>query len=529
MAVVETKWVDVYYSSAYGSSVAGYRGSVLTGGSALGTISDTQNGSLNASASGISSGTSIAQIWYRSATGGVSLYLISGSSPASDVFSSMEIQTSTGTTVVTLNSSSASVNNPDGTSTEWEWTTSNPFGTTTGADYKIIFEGPTGPAAPTDIAFGADPGTASSTVSISATASGGGTGTLQVSEDNSNWDTNGTSYTFTRGVSKTIYARVNASPNPSSSYSEALQLSYLVPDTTITTISDTTIDNVDTTFDITIANGGSTTVYEVWSTSYGGTLEGSRTGNGTLTVSDAPADDSTKTYYLTGRIPTASGGDNLTDNIQTFVITAADIIPITNVTLDDIHVIIGGTTGTTVTLNDADVRAISNTNSTYDGGDGINQTSATQVSMGEFRGAYNVTTTETTVTVTEGYSNPLGFLDLYGFNDISPDSAGSVSPTTYKGYTISGLYYLTDQSTLNTFSLRLENTGNGSFPPSDTITSITTDVDGGTLQLDAVDASITTDGTEQRLWVWTLTGGDITNVANQWDASGTSDVVITDA
>lgn len=523
MAVQETKWISVSYASVYGNVVSGYSES------AFGDISDTQGGTTDNTIDGVGSGLTVTYCAYQSTGGGVRLTINGSSAPAADVFDTMEIQNSSSSTIATLSASAAS-STTSGTTRTWQWTSTNHFGTTTGADRKIIFDdGVSGPAAPTDIAFGADPGTASSTVSISATASGGGTGTLQVSEDNSNWDTNGTSYTFTRGVSKTIYARVNASPDPSSSYSEALQLSYLVPDTTITTISDTTIDNVDTTFDITIANGGSTTVYEVWSTSYGGTLEGSRTGNGTLTVSDAPTDDSTKTYYLTGRIPTASGGDNLTDNIQTFVITAADIIPITNVTLDDIHVIIGGTTGTTVTLNDADVRAISNTNSTYDGGDGINQTSATQVSMGEFRGAYNVTTTETTVTVTEGYSNPLGFLDLYGFNDISPDSAGSVSPTTYKGYTISGLYYLTDQSTLNTFSLRLENTGNGSFPPSDTITSITTDVDGGTLQLDAVDASITTDGTEQRLWVWTLTGGDITNVANQWDASGTSDVVITDA
>jgi hypothetical protein len=135
---------------------------------------------------------------------------------------------------------------------------------------------------------------------------------------------------------------------------------------------------------------------------------------------------------------------------------------------------------------------------------------------------------ETTVTVTEGYSNPLGFLDLYGFTTVSP-AAGSRSPTTYKGYTIASLYYLTDQSTNNDFQFRLENTGNASYPPSDTITSITIDVNGGTLQLDASSATITTQGNEARTWAWGLTGSNLTNVAAQWDASGTSDVVITDA
>jgi len=401
MAVQDTKWIDVLYQVTYGFTFSGYSAT-------LGDISNTQNGTTNNSISGVGSGLTVTYCAYISAGGGVLLTINGSSTPAADVFDTMEIQNSSSSTIATLSASAASTST-DGTSRSWQWSSTNHFGTTTGADYKIIFDdgAASGPAAPTDITFGTDPGTSSSTVSITATASGGGTGTLQVSENNSTWVANGSSFTFTRGTAKTIYARVNASPNPSSSYSESNTVAYLVPDTTITNISNQTINNSATSFSVTIANGGSTTVYEVRSTSYSGTVEGSRTGNGTITVSDAPADNSTKTYYVTGRRPTASGGDNLTDNIQTFNVSAANVLPLTNLDIDEVHVMVGGTTQTTASMNDADIRAISNTDPTYDGG-GINQTSGTTVSLGQFRGAYMVSET---VNLTGGTASIFAFQD----------------------------------------------------------------------------------------------------------------------
>ncbi len=62
-------------------------------------------------------------------------------------------------------------------------------------------------------------------------------------------------------------------------------------------------------------------------------------------------------------------------------------LPTTNISLNAIHVEVGGTSGTTVSLNDADVRGIGAPDSTYDGGDGINTTSGTTISIGEFRNA----------------------------------------------------------------------------------------------------------------------------------------------
>jgi len=65
-------------------------------------------------------------------------------------------------------------------------------------------------------------------------------------------------------------------------------------------------------------------------------------------------------------------------------------LPTTNISLNAIHVEVGGTSGTTVSLNDADVRGIGAPDSTYDGGDGINTTSGTTISIGEFRNAQDV-------------------------------------------------------------------------------------------------------------------------------------------
>jgi len=65
-------------------------------------------------------------------------------------------------------------------------------------------------------------------------------------------------------------------------------------------------------------------------------------------------------------------------------------LPTTGLSLNAIHVEVGGTSGTTVSLNDADVRGIGAPDSTYAGADGINTTSGTTISIGEFRNAQDV-------------------------------------------------------------------------------------------------------------------------------------------
>lgn len=64
------------------------------------------------------------------------------------------------------------------------------------------------------------------------------------------------------------------------------------------------------------------------------------------------------------------------------------------ISLNEIHVEVGGTSGTQCSLNDADIRGIGAPNSTYADalhGTGINQTSGTAISIYEFYGAVDTT------------------------------------------------------------------------------------------------------------------------------------------
>ena len=65
------------------------------------------------------------------------------------------------------------------------------------------------------------------------------------------------------------------------------------------------------------------------------------------------------------------------------------VLPTTNLSLNAIHVEIGGSSGTQVSLNDADVRGIGTPSATY-APSGISQTSESTISMGLFRGAEDV-------------------------------------------------------------------------------------------------------------------------------------------
>lgn len=62
-------------------------------------------------------------------------------------------------------------------------------------------------------------------------------------------------------------------------------------------------------------------------------------------------------------------------------------LPTTNIGLNAIHVEVGGTSGTQCSLNESDIRGIGAPDTTYAGADGISTTSASQISIGEFRNA----------------------------------------------------------------------------------------------------------------------------------------------
>jgi len=62
---------------------------------------------------------------------------------------------------------------------------------------------------------------------------------------------------------------------------------------------------------------------------------------------------------------------------------------LTNLNLNTIHTFVGGSSGTSVALNDSDIRGFTYTHPEFDDG-GLNTTSGTTISMGQFRGASDI-------------------------------------------------------------------------------------------------------------------------------------------
>lgn len=170
----------------------------------------------------------------------------------------------------------------------------------------------------------------------SVTASLTGAGEFQVNKG-SGWSAYGTADVSGIRNGHQVRVRHTSAANFSSSVSSILSvgntqdtftsttIAAVPPDTTITlTIPTNSLVSTATSFDVSIANGSSVTVYSVRTDSYTGTVVGSRTGNGSITVNDTPTAGTAKTYYLTGHVPDASNGTGVASNIQSFVISKAN-------------------------------------------------------------------------------------------------------------------------------------------------------------------------------------------------------------
>ena len=169
--------------------------------------------------------------------------------------------------------------------------------------------------APTDLVM-STAATASATPLVTATASGGSGGTLQVSIDNSNWFANGTTFTRTRGTSYTFYARREGSGSVSASYSEGYTPPYLAPDAAISAITSPDLAYGSTTHVVAIAGGNASDEYFVYNNA--GTVNyGSRTGNGNITITHGVAAGGAATFRVYARKPVAVGGDNAFDDTGT--------------------------------------------------------------------------------------------------------------------------------------------------------------------------------------------------------------------
>ena len=159
-------------------------------------------------------------------------------------------------------------------------------------------------------------------VNLSANGSGG---TLKYAQTTANsvpasgWQTaNG--FTHPRGTTRYYWASRDEDTSGTFGSSVSLAVGYIAPDTTITDVDTITRPNGSTDHSITIANGSANTIYEVKTTSASGTVVGSRTGNGNITVANIPSADTSATYYVCGRVLTANGGDNVSVEADTYIV-----------------------------------------------------------------------------------------------------------------------------------------------------------------------------------------------------------------
>lgn len=186
------------------------------------------------------------------------------------------------------------------------------------------------------------------------------------------------------------------------------------------------------------------------------------------------------------------------------------------ISLNDIHVEAGGTTGTQASLNDSDIRGL------------ISKASGATMSFSEWYGASG----NPVVTVTQGilYQSQA---TLYGFEDSTP--TGSVSPTSVDGGTLtnlgiktiyrvsssSGLFFTIDVSYSSANAIAVDEFTSFSFTANGTLTTLAT----------SEALASTLGGGYIRRWTWSsgygLDSTEISNITTEWDGSGNIDVTFT--
>jgi len=183
------------------------------------------------------------------------------------------------------------------------------------------------------------------------------------------------------------------------------------------------------------------------------------------------------------------------------------------ISLNDIHVEAGGTTGTQASINDTDIRAL------------IGKASGATMSFSEWYGASSTQT----ITVTQGTLSQQ-FSTTRGFESSAP--TGSVSPTNVNGATLSALGITrlarTNASSGMFFEFELSYSTSNAIGASE-FTNISFTANGTLTTLTSAEASTTTlAGGFRRRWTWSLANGldttEISNISTEWDGSGNIDV-----
>lgn len=178
------------------------------------------------------------------------------------------------------------------------------------------------------------------------------------------------------------------------------------------------------------------------------------------------------------------------------------------ITLDQIHVEAGGTSGTQAALNDSDIRGL------------ISASSASEI---EFADYYGVSAFSATHTITQGLAD-FG-TNYYGLFS----SIGSISPTTFGGYTIKHCFRnLVDGAAESTSDFWFYLTGSSSIPEG-TVSNIKIECDDGTIiSLDVADGA-TAQSANDRYYRWTqdeFTSSEHASFVSTFDGSGTIDIQV---
>lgn len=191
---------------------------------------------------------------------------------------------------------------------------------------------------PTDLSV-SNPTTQATTVTATVTASNGTGGVIQVSDDNSTWVSNGSSFSFSRNTPQTFYARRFLSSEnlfSASVYSEALTVPYLTPDTSVSISPLAQSRSAAGTASWTIS--GTTVNHFYQLEDAGGNFVASGSAAGTSLVLTASAASATAwpnegdTLVVEGlvKLATNRGGDGNFDNIPTTSLSARLVIGNTN-------------------------------------------------------------------------------------------------------------------------------------------------------------------------------------------------------
>ena len=154
-----------------------------------------------------------------------------------------------------------------------------------------------------------------------------GMGTVTVSSFGSNLWTNTSNLTLTTSYqTKTVKTGTIGSTDAVIASGDNTLYRYFkmggaAPDLSIGNIDDISRPNGSTNFSITFSGTSSHTVYEVHTGSSTGTVVGTTSSNGSLTISNMPSSGFSRTYYVTGRRPTSQGGSNTSTFILNFTVT----------------------------------------------------------------------------------------------------------------------------------------------------------------------------------------------------------------